>query len=132
MADNKVNETQMAILNSINAIVDSKLSNLTTPSVKVGIVLQDPTGYQCVVKLNEAEITCTLPEHLHNWVAKDDIVYVQDAYGNGQQYIVIGSSGTTKSGSMVIEDNDTGKFVSGVTKFEEPDGTLADNDFVIK
>lgn len=70
---------------------------------------------------------------MHNWISKDDIVYVQDAMGNGQEWVVTGSSGSTRKQTMVISNNQEGKgdLVSGVTKFADDNGNLTDNDLVI-
>ena len=128
-----LNDLQKGIIDTVDVVVDSKVSRLNIPQTYVGVVVQDPEGYKCIVEINKVERTCTLPEHLHNWISKDDIVYVQDAMGNGQEWVVTGSSGSTRKQTMVISNNQEGKgdLVSGVTKFADDNGNLTDNDFVI-
>lgn len=129
-------DLQQNLIDTINLVVDGKIGRMNIPLTQVGRVVQDPTGYEVVVELNDTEQTCTLPEHLHNWISKDDIVYVQDALGNGQELVVIGSSGSTRNSSMVITDSEhegeKGKeFISGVTKLENTDGALDDPEIFI-
>ncbi|KRL07940.1 hypothetical protein [Liquorilactobacillus hordei] len=132
MTDRKTTtEIQTNIIDSINTLVDSKLSATNTPQNKVGVVVQDPSGYNCIVKINGTEFTCTLPEHLHDWISKDDIVIVQDLYGNGLSLTIIGSSGSTRNNTLVIHDEKLNRNISGVTKFESEDGVLSDEDIII-
>lgn len=133
MADAKTtNEIQQNFIDSISTIVDSKLATATTPQNKVGIVKQDPSGYKCIVTINGSDFTCTLPEHLHDWISKDDIVIVQDLYGNGSNLTIIGSSGSTRSATLVIYDEEKGHNISGVTKFEDDNGGLNDDTIVLE
>ena len=123
-----MNDLQKGIIDTVSVVVDSKVSRLNIPQTYVGVVVQDPEGYKCIVEINKVERTC-----LHNWISKDDIVYVQDAMGNGQEWVVTGSSGSTRKQTMVISNNQEGKgdLVSGVTKFADDNGNLTDNDLVI-
>lgn len=127
-----VAEKQKSLLDSIDNVVNQRISQMSKPTIQVGVVAQDPSGFKCVVDIQGIEKECTIPEHLHDWISKDDIVYVTDINGKGMEYVVTGSSGTTRSGSMVIQDEEKGRFVSGVTKFENDESTLDDNEFIIK
>ena len=127
----KADEIQKNLIKSVNTIVESKINEQPTPKNLVGIVVQDPSGYKCIVNVNGTEYTCTLPEHLHDWISKDDIVYIQDLYGNGSNLAIIGSSGSTRDQTLVIGDENKGHNVSGVTKFENEDGDLRDNNIII-
>lgn len=127
----QADEIQKNLIKSVNTIVESKINEQPTPRNLVGIVVQDPSGYKCIVKVNETEYTCTLPEHLHDWISKDDIVYVQDLYGNGANLTIIGSSGSTRDQTLVISDEKKKHNISGVTKFEDENGYLRDNKIII-
>lgn len=102
------------------------------PVMKVGVVAEDPEGYKCIVNIQGTEKECVLPEHLHDWISKDDIVYVTDLYGNEAELMVSGSSGSTRKQSLVVNDENKNKLVGGVTKFEDNDGTLTDNYLTIE
>lgn len=91
-----------------------------------------PAGYKCIVRVNDTEKTCTLPEHLHDWVSKDDIVQVCDMYGNGAELIVTGSSGSTRKKTLVVNDEDKDKLTGGVTKFADDSGNLTDNTLTLE
>ena len=62
-----------------------------------------------------------------------DIVFVTDIQGNGANLVVTGSSGTArKSKSLVVNDEDKHRLVGGVTKFEDDNGNLTDNDLTVE
>lgn len=124
-------DIQKQILEAVKNVV----RNLPTdngPKNSVGIVVQDPDGFKCIVNINGTEKTCILPEHLHTWVSKDDIVIVEDIYGNESELIIKGSSGSTRSQTLVVNDENKQKLIGGVTKFEETDGALTDNDLIVE
>ena len=129
-----VSGIQNNLIDAIKSIVNSELDNVSAAQSMTGIVAEEPAGYKCIVKIAGIERECTLPEHLHDWVSKDDIVIVQDLYGNGVELVVTGSSGTTRDQTLVIsdEDRDKGRLISGVTKFEDEDGNMFDHELVVK
>lgn len=124
-------EKQRSLIEGIEAVVDKRMSRINTPEIKVGVVVQDPAGFECIVDVQGTEMKCTLPEHLHDWVSKDDIVYVTDTRGNGADLVVTGSSGTKRDQSLVVNDEERGRLVGGVTKFEDSSGALTDNDLIV-
>ena len=111
--------SQQDLIDGINALIDGRLKGINVPKTIVGTVVQDPAGYDCIVKINGTEKNTILPEHLHDWVSKDDIVIVQDTKGNGSELVIIGSSGSTRDNSLVIEDTEQQHHISGVTKLED-------------
>lgn len=129
-----VSGMQNNLIDAIKTIVNNELNNVSTSQSMTGVVVEDPVGYKCIVKVSGVERECTLPEHLHDWISKDDIVVIQDLYGNGAELVITGSSGTTRNQSLVISDEsrDKGKLVSGVTKFEDEDGNLFDHELTVK
>lgn len=124
-------DNQKNILEAIKVIASQEAKKNSGPTVKVGVVAEDPQGYKCIVNIQGTEKTCTLPEHLHDWISKDDIVYVTDINGNNSEWVVTGSSGSTRGQTLVVNDEDKGKLTGGVTKMEDPDGNLTDNSLKI-
>lgn len=111
--------SQQDLIDGINALIDGRLKGINVPKTIVGTVVQDPAGFDCIVKIYGTEKNTILPEHLHDWVSKDDIVIVQDTKGDGSEMVIIGSSGSTRDNSLVIEDTKKKHYISGVTKLED-------------
>lgn len=105
---------QQAIVESIEQIVDSKLSSQSTTTSIIGVIMEEPKGFDVVVKINNEEHDATLPEHLHTWVQKDDVVILNDLYGDGRLLMVSGKTGSIqKSPSLVFYDKDQDRNISG-------------------
>lgn len=118
-------DKQTLLLDTINEIVEHKISFATGTQTVVGVVISDPSGYECKVKIGMDELSCTLPEHLHTWIQKDDVVTVQDFRGDGMSLMVTGKTGSIhKSPSIVFNDEKTNKLVSGVDGAFEGDDKL--------
>lgn len=126
-----ISDTQKQLLSAMKLVAEGTQQN-NGPVMKVGVVAEDPEGYKCIVNIQGTEKECVLPEHLHDWISKDDIVYVTDLYGNEAELMVSGSSGSTRKQSLVVNDENKNKLVGGVTKFEDNDGTLTDNYLTIE
>lgn len=126
-----ISETQKNILQAVETIVDQRVARQRTPNIQIGTVAEDPAGYKCIVNIQGTEKTCTLPEHLHDWISKDDIVYVNDIKGNSSELVVMGSSGSIRGQTLVVNDESKKKLISGVTKFEDSDGVLTDNQLIV-
>lgn len=129
-----VSGMQNNLIDAIKAIVSSEVNNARSTQSLTGTVVADPAGYKCIVNIMGTERECTLPEHLHDWIGKDDIVVVQDIYGNGSEYVVTGSNGSTRDHTLVISDDnrEKGRLISGVTKFESENGELFDHELTIE
>lgn len=132
MNNDSVGFAQKNLLKGIENVVDAKLRQMSKPEIMTGVVAEEPSGYKCIVRFNDTEKTCLLPEHLHDWISKDDIVFVTDTRGNQSQLVVTGSSGSTRRQTLVVNDESKEKLVSGVTKFEDDGGTLTDNELVVR
>lgn len=124
-------EFQEKIIEGVGVIVDSKMKEVEMPKNQIGRVTANPSGYDCNVLIYGTEFSCTIPEHLHDWISKDDMVIVQDLYGNGSQMIVIGSHGSARKQTLVINDEKKERLVSGVTVLEG-DGETIDPTLVIE
>lgn len=121
----EVYEIQKQIFDSIQSAIDSRIGGLNTTNSTIGIVEETPNGFDCKVILNGDSITCSLPEHLHSWIQKDDVVIVQDLYNNSQNRVVIGKTGqVSKSPSLVFEDKEKEKLVSGVDGIFDSSGQI--------
>ena len=125
-------EKQKQIIDAITVIAQEEAKKARGPKVEVGVVVQDPTGYQCIVRIQNTEKTCILPEHLHAWISKDDIVLVTDTNGTGANLVVTGSTGSTRDQTLVVNNEKTQRLEGGVTKFVETDGTLSDESIVLE
>lgn len=108
-------EQQKQLLEAIDLVVSDRLSKTKKPHNRVGVLQNTPAGYVGQVKINREIIECHVPEHLHSWVQKDDVVMVQDAYGDGKLMIVIGKTGETQvNPTLVFYDKDIDRLISGV------------------
>lgn len=127
-------ELQGKIIETIETVVNYKIRNVSYPSNAVGVVKEEPEGFDCLVKINQDELTCLLPEHLQTWIQKGDVVLVQDLYGDGSRYTVTGKTGTTLGApSLVFTDEETGKNISGVDGiFDTTTGERLNTTGVIK
>ena len=128
----EVSEQQKGLLEAMRTIAQHEAQRNSGPQFQTGVVVEDPAGYKCIVRVNDTEKTCTLPEHLHDWVSKDDIVQICDMYGNGAELIVTGSSGSTRKKTLVVNDEDKDKLTGCVTKFADDSGNLTDNTLTLE
>ena len=116
-------ELQSNLLKAMDKLVDVKLGSMSTTNSTIGVVSSDESNYTCKVKINEEEFECTIPEHLHSWIQKDDIVIVQDLYSNGQKRMIVGKTGQVQqSPSLVFYDKDKDKNTSGVDGLFDSEG----------
>lgn len=114
---------QDAILESVDVVVDAALKKMKKPENDIGIVIEDPIGFEIKVKVRDNIVTCTLPEDKHSWIQKDDIVVIQDLFGNGQKNIVQGKIGQLqKTPSLVFYDEDKDRLISGSDGIFDEDG----------
>lgn len=125
-----VSDKQQNILEAIRTIAKQEVNRSSGPIIEVGVVVGDPQGYECIVEIQGTEKTCVLPEHLHDWISKDDIVFVTDTNGNGANLVVTGSSGSKRDQTLVVNDESKNRLVGGVTKFEQ-DNFLTDEEIRI-
>lgn len=96
-------------------VAKSEIGKSKSTSSKVGFVTEDPKGFSCKVSVNGLELDCQLPEHLHSWIQKDDVVIIQDLYGDGSRKVVTGKTGSRNADpSLVFHDEEIGRNISGV------------------
>lgn len=106
-------EIQDSILNAVDIIVQQSTKSLPYTMTKTGLVIST-SGFTCKVKIAETEYECILTEHLQSWIEEGDIVLVQEI--NNTDKVVVGKTGTVKSNSFMIVDEDTGRGVSGIER----------------
>lgn len=106
---------QNSLLRAIDTIVEQRVESSEKTISKIGIV-RSVKGFDAEVEIQGALSTCVLPEHLHDWIDVDDIVVVQDLYGNNSNKVITGKTGTTRADSFTIFDEGTNKSVSGVER----------------
>ena len=71
-----------------------------------------------------------MPEHLHSWIQKDDIVVIQDLYGDGSKKVVTGKTGSRNtSPSLVFYDDETNMNISGVEVVYDEKGNVGMDTF---
>ncbi|MBS4462280.1 hypothetical protein JXA27_06875 [Aerococcaceae bacterium zg-B36] len=108
------NQAQEKLIQAIDVVVKSRLNNYQTTNSMIGVLTEDPVGFDCKVRINNEIIECSVPEHLHSWVQKDDIVIVQDLYNDGRKKLITGKTGQLQAHpSIVFEDPNKKKLISG-------------------
>lgn len=126
-------DIQNALLEAVEIVVDSKLKNTNQTNSMIGVVVSDPIGFEVSVQMQGSVFTCTLPEHLHSWVQKDDIVIIQDLYSDGQKRIVTGKTGQLQSTpSLVFYSEEKDGLISGVDGIFDDYGNKITYGTVIK
>lgn len=123
----RASDIQRAIIQAVDNEVNKKLNKYKTTSSKIGVVMEDPRGYEAKVMIGRNEMTCKVPEHLHTWIQEDDVVIVQDLYSNGSQKIITGKTGERReSPSLVFEDPEIGRNISGRDAMFDESGNKLD------
>lgn len=112
----EVHDGQKQVIRAIETVVDSKLNSFNNTTSSFGIVTEDPVGFSATVKVGQNTYTCILPENLHSWIQKDDVVIVQDMFNDGQKKIVTGKTGQSRPAdpALVFFNEETEMIESGV------------------
>ena len=107
-------DAQRQAIHAIEKVIDSKMSTFNHTRSEIGVVTEDPRGFDAKVKIGKDIVSCTVSEHLHSWIQKDDIVTIQDLYGDGQKRLIVGKMNQIQnSPSLVFYDPETDKNISG-------------------
>lgn len=116
-------DIQQGIIKAMQDVAKAEIGKSQSTSSKIGIVVKEPRGFNCTVSINGQDIDCQLPEHLHSWIQKNDIVIIQDLYGDGSKKVVTGKTGSVNSDpSLVFFDEESGRNVSGVDIINDESG----------
>lgn len=115
---------QESMLLMVERVVDAKINNFGVTSSVIGVVVSNPVGNICDVKIIDDVYQCIIQEHLIHWIQKDDIVIVQDLHNNKRKMLITGKTGSIASGAqLVFEDaRAAGNYVSGVDGAFDSDG----------
>lgn len=120
-------DAHIHLATSVKKIVENALNDFTTTNSVVGVVTEDPNAFSANVKINNEVFECTLPEHLHSWIQKDDIVIIQDLFNNGQKKVITGKTGQLqKTPSLVFYDSSKDRLTSGVDGLFDEKGNKQD------
>lgn len=122
---------QDSLLEAINIIVSDSIKKTKYTSSSIGKV-KSVALPDCVVSLVNNDITCVLPEHLHDWIQKGDIVIVQDLYNDNTKKAVVGKVGATTTTAFVMSNEAIGKNVSGVVVTEDIDTGEINDDIILE
>lgn len=126
-------EAQNILVQTIQDIVNGTVETMKTTNSTIGTVVEMPKGFDCVVEIAGQEYQCTLPENLHSWIQKDDVVIVQDLYNDGRKRVVTGKTGAIHtSPSLVFNDEQSDKLISGVDGAFAEDGEQLDVHLTVK
>lgn len=116
-------DIQKGIIGAMQEVAKAEINKISATSSKIGYVVDDPSGFECTVSISGQEISCQLPEHLHSWIQKNDIVIIQDLYGDGSKKVVSGKTGSRNpEPSLVFYDEESGKNISGVDVIHDESG----------
>lgn len=116
-------ELQDRLLDTISTVVDMKMGNSGSPINKIGVVKEEPIGFDCIIEIGLDMIECVLPEHMQTWIQKGDVVLVQDLYGDSSKFVVIGKTGSVMTTpQLAFMDEETGKNISGVDGIFDEEG----------
>lgn len=122
-------DLQKSVIKAIETVVEAKIGENSTTNSTMGIVVEDPKGFTCKVDMNGQVFTCSLPEHLHTWIQKDDIVIVQDLYNDGVKRIVTGKTGSTRPSPSIVFSDDSGRLIGGVDYIEDENGNKMNDSY---
>lgn len=122
---------QKSILETIDILVADSIKKASYTSSAIGKVKLVMLP-ECIVVLPDNEITCILPEHLHDWIQKDDIVIVQDLYNDNSKKAVVGKVGSSRPTSFVMYDEAIGRSVSGVDATEDSSTGIVSDDVILE
>ncbi|MEX3625173.1 hypothetical protein [Viridibacillus arvi] len=122
---------QDSLLEAIDIMVSDSVKKTKYTSSTIGKV-KSITLPDCIVSLPDNEITCVIPEHLHDWIQKDDIVIVQDLYNDNTKKAVVGKVGSSRPVSLVMYDVELGRGVSGVDATENPITGKTDDSVILE
>lgn len=87
---------QRILIDVIDQIVNKKLDSYNNTTSMFGVLIEDPDAFEGKVKISDDIYTCTIPEYLHTWLQKDDVVIVQDLFNDGRKKTIIGKTGKTR------------------------------------
>lgn len=117
---------QENVIRAIRTIVGSEMQSMNTTKSTIGIVLDNPKNYKAKVKINDDVFEAIVPEHVHHWIQKDDVVVIRDLYNDKKKLVIEGKTGHISGEPQLVfsDARDTDKYVSGVDGVFDENGNL--------
>lgn len=117
---------QENVIRAIRTIVGAEMQSMNATKSTIGIVLDNPKNYKAKVKINDDVFEAIVPEHVHHWIQKDDVVVIRDLYNDKKKLVIEGKTGHVSGEPQLVfsDARDTDKYVSGVDGVFDEHGNL--------
>ena len=124
--DKQSKDMQENVIRAIRTIVGAEIQSMNATKSTIGIVLDNPKNYKAKVKINDDVFEAIVPEHVHHWIQKDDVVVIRDLYNDKKKLVIEGKTGHISGEPQLVfsDARDTDKYVSGVDGVFDEDGNL--------
>lgn len=124
--DKQSKDMQENVIRAIRTIVGAEMQSMNATKSTIGIVLDNPKNYKAKVKINDDVFEAIVPEHVHHWIQKDDVVVIRDLYNDKKKLVIEGKTGHVSGEPQLVfsDARDTDKYVSGVDGVFDEHGNL--------
>ena len=124
--DKQSKDMQENIIRAIRTVVGAEMQSMNATKSTIGIVLENPKNYKAKVKINDDVFEAIVPEHVHHWIQKDDVVVIRDLYNDKKKLVIEGKTGHIGGEPQLVfsDARDTDKYVSGVDGVFDENGNL--------
>lgn len=124
--DKQSKDMQENIIRAIRTVVGAEMQSMNATKSTIGIVLDNPKNYKAKVKINDDVFEAIVPEHVHHWIQKDDVVVIRDLYNDKKKLVIEGKTGHISGEPQLVfsDARDTDKYVSGVDGVFDENGNL--------
>lgn len=124
--DKQSKDMQENVIRAIRTIVGAEMQSMNATKSTIGIVLDNPKNYKAKVKINDDVFEAIVPEHVHHWIQKDDVVVIRDLYNDKKKLVIEGKTGHISGEPQLVfsDARDTDKYVSGVDGVFDENGNL--------
>ena len=124
--DKQSKDMQENIIRAIRTVVGAEMQSMNATKSTIGIVLDNPKNYKAKVKINDDVFEAIVPEHVHHWIQKDDVVVIRDLYNDKKKLVIEGKTGHVSGEPQLVfsDARDTDKYVSGVDGVFDENGNL--------
>ncbi|GAB6253583.1 hypothetical protein BCSAG_49010 [Bacillus cereus] len=108
-----MSNVQQSLIESIQILAGERLKNINFTKSFTGIV-REVNGLRAIVEVMGSDSECIIPQNLASFIAKDDIVIVQDISNTKSQKILQGVISSTNRDMFHIYDPVEDKIVSSI------------------
>lgn len=122
---------QDSLLKAIDIMVSDGIKKANYTSSTIGKV-KAVSLPDCTVSISNNDITCIIPDHLHDWIVLDDIVIVQDLYGDNTKKAIIGKVGSARPASLVMYDTVLARNIGIANATEDSETGVTDQDMILE